>query len=173
MNKIKTANITLRNVERKDFDRIVQLSTKVYGNDISMTHEMLNGQISRFPEGQFVVEADGEVVGHCATFIVKEELALSQHSYSEITGGGFASRHDEDGDYLYGMEVAVDKSYRGLRIGQRLYNARKNLCKELGLKGIAFGGRMPNYSKKQKQVKTPEEYVRQVIDKKLGAGIDV
>lgn len=167
MNRIKTEKISLRNVERKDFDKIVELSAKVYGKDIAMTHEMLNGQISRFPEGQFIIEANGELVGHCATFIVGEELAFSDHTYSEITGGGFAARHDEDGDYLYGMEVAVDEQYRGLRIGQRLYNARKNLCKELGLKGIIFGGRMPNYTKKQKQITTPEEYIRLVLDKKI------
>lgn len=46
-------------------------------------------------------------------------------------------------------------------------NARKNLCIERGLKGIVFGGRMPNYAKKQKQVGTPEAYVEQVMDKKI------
>lgn len=167
MSRIKKAKISLRNVNRRDFDRIIELNEDVYHKDISLTHEMLNGQVSRFPEGQFIVEADGEVVGHCATFIAKEDLAFSEHSYSEITGGGFASRHDDEGDYLYGMEIAVDKRYRGLRIGQRLYNARKNLCQELGLKGIVFGGRLPNYSKKAKQVATPEEYIEQVLNKKI------
>jgi predicted amidohydrolase/GNAT superfamily N-acetyltransferase len=167
MNKINTATIILRNVERKDFDRIVALSVKVYGKDGAMTREMLNGQMSRFPAGQFIVECDGEVTGHCATFIAKEETVFADHTYSGITGGGFASRHDEEGDYLYGMEIAVDPNYRGLRIGQRLYNARKKLCSELGLKGIVFGGRMPNYSKKQKQVKTPDDYVKLVLDNKI------
>ncbi|MDB2414879.1 GNAT family N-acetyltransferase [Rickettsiales bacterium] len=167
MNKIKKAKIELRNLQRKDFERVVELSCKVYGTNLGMTYEMLNGQVSQFPEGQFIVEADGEVVGHCATFIIKEEVALKDHTYSEITGGGFASRHDEDGNYLYGMEIAVDPDHRGLKIGQRLYDARKNLCNELSLKGIVFGGRMPNFSKKQKQVKTPEEYISQIMGKKI------
>ncbi len=128
---------------------------------------MLTGQFNRFPQGQFVVEADGKIVGHCATFIVKEELAFADHTYSEITGGGFASRHDEEGEYLYGMEVVVDAKYRGLKVGQRLYNSRKALCKELNLKGIVFAGRMPNYAKKQKKAKSPENYIAQVIENKI------
>lgn len=65
------------------------------------------------------------------------------------------------------MEVAVDPDYRGIRLGQRLYDARKNLCIQLGLKGICFGGRMPNYHKKQKQAGTPEAYVEMVLNKKI------
>ena len=62
---------------------------------------------------------------------------------STITGRGFASRHDAKGDWLYGMDVCVDPDFRGLRIGQRLYNERKKLCQHLRLKGIVFAGRMP------------------------------
>jgi predicted amidohydrolase/GNAT superfamily N-acetyltransferase len=167
MSNIQKAKVVIRKAKRSDFPHIALLSSKIYSKATSISVEMLTGQFNRFPEGQFVVEYDGEIIGHCATFIVKEELAFADHSYSEITGGGFASRHDDEGEYLYGMEVVVDSSYRGLRIGQRLYNARKALCKELNLKGIVFAGRMPNYFKKAKKVKTPEEYVQNVIDKKI------
>lgn len=169
MNNIQKAKIHIRNAQREDLPKIANLSSKTYANSISTSIEMLTGQFNRFPEGQFVVECDNEIIGHCASFIVKEDLALKDHSYSEITGGGFASRHDEEGEYLYGMEVIVDEAYRGLKVGQRLYNARKALCKELNLKGIIFAGRMPNYAKKhkQKKVKSPEDYIKQVIDSKI------
>ena len=100
MNKIKKAKINIRTVTREDLARIVNLSSKTYADSISTSIEMLTGQFNKFPEGQFVVEADDKIVGHCATFIVREELAFADHTYSEITGGGFASKHDEDGDYL-------------------------------------------------------------------------
>ncbi len=167
MNKIKKAKIELRNLERKDFANLVTFYDEIYGKDAGLSIEMLNGQINKFPEGQFVVTYNNEIVGHCASFLVSEEVGFKSHTYNEITGGGFASKHDEDGDYLYGMEVGVDKRHRGIKIGQRLYQARKDLCRKLRLKGIVFAGRMPNYAKKQKLVKTPEEYIRQVIDKKI------
>ncbi len=167
MGNINSAKLQLRNMVREDFPQIVALSESVYGKDIAMTVEMLNGQMSRFAQGQFVIEADGIIVGHCATFIIDEKRAFAPHSYAEITGGGFASQHDDEGDYLYGMEVAVDENFRGLRIGQRLYNARKDLCNNLGLKGIVFGGRMPNFAKHKKTAQTPENYINLVIQKKI------
>lgn len=167
MSNIQKAKVVVRKVERKDFKQITSLSSKIYDEATSITVEMLNGQFDKFREGQFVVEYDGKIIGHCATFIIEEEAAFRNHTYSEITGGGFASRHNPNGDYLYGMEVVVDKEYRGLKIGQRLYNARKALCKERNLKGIVFAGRMPNYAKKKKKVKSPQDYVQQVIDKKI------
>lgn len=167
MSKIKKAKINIRKVKRGDFDQIAALSSKIYSEGYGVSIEMLTGQFNRFPEGQFVVEIGKTIIGHCATFIVEEELAFADHTYSEITGGGFASRHNEEGEYLYGMEVVVDPNYRGLRVGQRLYNARKALCKELNLKGIVFAGRMPNYAKNKKKVKSPEDYVDQVIDNKI------
>src|SRR3546814_869013 len=57
------------------------------------------------------------------------------------------------------MEICVDPDYRGLRISQRLYNARKQLCQHLRLKGIVFGGRMPGLSRRWSQVRSPERYV--------------
>lgn len=167
MSNIQKSQINIRAVRREDLAKIVLLSSKTYEASITTSIEALTGQFNRFPEGQFVVEAGDRIIGHCATFIVKEELAFEDHTYSEITGGGFASRHDEEGEYLYGMEVVVDEEYRGLRVGQRLYNARKALCKELNLKGIVFAGRMPNYAKKAKKVKSPKDYIQQVIDNKI------
>lgn len=157
----ETINLIIRLATHKDIPAITQLSQQVYGES-AMTEEMLGGQISVFPEGQFVATYNGEIVGHCATFIISGDIGLKPHNWREITGFGFASRHDPDGDYLYGMEVCVDERFRGLRIGQRLYNARKTLCHELRLRGIIFGGRMPGLAKKIKQFGSPQAYLKQV-----------
>lgn len=158
-------NLIVRHATTRDVDAIVELSRKVYGGT-AMTEEMLNGQLTSFPDGQFVAEYNGTIVGHCATFIISGDLALKPHDWRQITGHGFASRHDPEGDYLYGMEVCVDQEFRGLRIGQRLYDARKALCQELQLKGIVFGGRMPNLARKIKQFGSAEVYLEQVRKKK-------
>ena len=161
-NRRNTTSILLRQATVKDVKALTALSKKVYGKELSVTAQMLRGQITNFPQGQFVVEYDGLVVGHCATFMIGEDIALKPHTWKEITGSGYASRHDPDGDYLYGMEVCVDPDYRGLRIATRLYQKRKELCQELKLKGIIFGGRMPGFAKKKKQVTSPLEYIEKV-----------
>ena len=153
------ARLVVREARAADIAGIVALSERVYGVDSSYTPEMLQGQLAQFPLGQFVAEYDGTAVGYCATFRIGEDLALSPHTWRSITGGGYASRHDAQGEWLYGMEVCVDKTHRGLRIGRRLYDRRKQLCVKLGLKGIVFGGRLPGLARRIDRYGDAQSYV--------------
>lgn len=159
--------LVIRNAKLKDIQAIRDLVARVYPDDVSYTKDMLRGQINSFKEGQFVAEYEGKIVGYCATFIVEERFALKPHTWDEITGRGFASKHNPEGDYLYGMEICVDPSARRMRIGQRFYNERKKLCRFLRLDGIVFAGRLPGLRKRYPKIKTPEEYIQQVKDKKI------
>ncbi|MDX1609990.1 MAG: GNAT family N-acetyltransferase [Halofilum sp. (in: g-proteobacteria)] len=165
--KEQRPSLVVRNARVGDARAIARLSGKVYGEGAAYPPEMIRGQITNFPEGQFVAEYEQQVVGYCATFLVSGELALADHRWDEITGHGFASRHEPDGEWLYGMEVFIDPEFRNLRIGQRLYNERKKLCQYLRLKGIVFGGRLPGLGKRRKKQLSPEEYVEQVENKKI------
>jgi predicted amidohydrolase/GNAT superfamily N-acetyltransferase len=75
-----------------------------------------------------------------------------------------ASRHDPEGDWLYGMEVVVHPDYRNMRIGRRLYQARKRLCTDLKLRGIVFGGRIPGLARHFTRYGSAAAYVQAVID---------
>ncbi len=162
------SRLTIRNATTQDVAAICGLTQRVYQGTgmLGYPHGAVRGQINHFPSGQFVVLVDEKVVGYCATFRIREKFALRKHSWVEITGNGYASRHDPKGDWLYGMEVCVDPEYRGYRIGQRLYNERKKLCVSLGLKGIVFGGRLPSLSRRLRQFGTIENYLEQVQSKK-------
>jgi len=158
--------LIVRNARSEDETAILTLSRKVYvKKELVYTRDQLRGQLHNFPEGQFVAIFDGNVVGYCCTFRVEEEIAFGPHNWNEITGGGYASRHDPEGDWLYGMEVSVDPDYRGLRIGQRLYTARKSLAMGLRLKGIVFGGRIPGLAKSWKSIGSAAAYVAAVAEK--------
>ncbi len=164
--KIKKQKLFIRNAKPEDAKEISILSAKVYTTD-NLSEKMIRSQISVFPEGQFIAIFDGKIVGHAATFIIDETTALAPHSWKEITGRGYATRHDPDGDILYGMEVCVDPDVRGMRIGQRLYNMRKKLCVSLKLKGIVFGGRLPNYAKHAKKGMSAADYIQAVNAKTM------
>lgn len=157
----------VRKARLDDAAAISALSARVYGEKIAFGEKTIRAQINNFPDGQFVAVLMGKVVGHCATFMIAEDLALRSHTWHEITGNGLAARHDPKGDYLYGMEVSVDPSCRRLRIGQRLYDARKALCQEYELKGIVFGGRMPSYSRNVRQYPNPLDYAHAVAEKRV------
>lgn len=159
--------LTVRGATAADIPGIVALSERVYGVDSGYTPEMVQGQLARFPEGQMLAVFEDKVVGYCATFRVSEKLALAPHTWRSITGNGYASRHEADGEWLYGMEVGVDKDYRGLRIGRRLYDRRKQLCQKLGLKGIVFGGRLPGLARRMKRLGSATAYVEAVRTSQL------
>ena len=118
--------LIVRQAKLNEIQEIRDLVSKVYKGVDDYSLDMLRGQMTNYPEGQMVAVYGAKIVGYCATFKISEEFALKPHTWKEITGGGFASMHDTDGDFLYGMEVCVDSDYRGFRIGQRLYNERKN-----------------------------------------------
>jgi predicted amidohydrolase/GNAT superfamily N-acetyltransferase len=160
--------IAIRTAAPQDIRAVVDLTEKVYQGAGMQGYSggAIHGQINNFPEGQIVITVGERIVGYCATFRIGGDIALKPHTWTEITGNGYASRHQPEGDWLYGMEVCVDPDFRGYRIGQRLYNERKRLCQSLGLKGIVFAGRLPSLSKRIARFGTAEEYVAQVVAKK-------
>lgn len=160
------AKLIVRQAEAGDVRDIVALSKKIYKQNAFLIQHV-KAQLRYFPEGQFVAVFDGNIVGHCATFRINDTVALKPHTLDEISGHNFASRHDPKGNTLYGMEICIDPDFRRLRIGQRLYNARKKLCEDLALKAIVFGGRIPGYAKRKDKNLTPEEYINQVQEKKI------
>ena len=111
-----------------------------------LQRRQVRGQINNFPEGQFVAVFEGAIVGYCASSRIDEAVALAPHDWATITGNGFGSRHDPDRRLALRIEMAVDDRQRGLRIGKRLYDARRALAERLELRGIVFGGRMPGYA---------------------------
>lgn len=160
--------LAIRNATHEDIPAIKVLTDRVYGvaGIPGYSESQIRGQIHHFPEGQFIVAHGEKIIAYCATFLIDGDLALAPHTWAEITGGGYGSRHDPEGEYLYGMEVCVDSDYRGFRIGQRLYNERKKLCQEWRLKGIVFGGRLPTLRRRIKSIASIEQYVEQVKAKK-------
>jgi predicted amidohydrolase/ribosomal protein S18 acetylase RimI-like enzyme len=161
------AKLIVRPALSADARSIAALSIKVYGKADAFSAAQIRGLINNFPEGQIVAEYEGVIVGHCATLIVTSAQAFAPHSWNEITGDGFGRVPPDNGDILYGMEVCVDPDFRRLRIGERFYRKRMELCAEFELKGIVIVGRMPGYSRKKRQFPDPADYVAAVVDKQF------
>ena len=100
------------------------------------------------------------------SIIVDYDQFDASHTYKEITGNYTFSTHTKKGDVLYGIDIFIKPEFRGLRLGRRLYDYRKELCERMNLKGVAFGGRIPNYHKYSKEL-TPKEYIAKVRRKEI------
>lgn len=166
-----TARLEIRQARPADARAIGELIRRAYTDMPAYTQGEIRGQLNNYPEGCFIAKLDGEVVGYCASMRLDEKVALSNHTWDEVTGNGFGSRHNPKGDWLYGYEMCVDPQVRGTRLGRRLYEERRTLAERLDLTGIVFAGRMPGYAKakrrKTNRTDTPEEYLELVLDNKI------
>lgn len=128
--------------------------------------EQIEKLITIFPKGQLAITVNGDIVGAALAIIVNYDDIEEEHDYRDITGNYSFSTHDPEGDTLYGIDVFIHPNFRGMRFGRRLYDFRKELCEQRNLKGIIFGGRIPNYHKYAEEL-TPKEYIQKVKTKEI------
>ena len=154
--------VALRNLQMSDYDQLAKSFRRIYGDsDVFWTHAQIKKLITIFPEGQVVIIADDKIVGCALSIIVDYNMVKGNHTYAQVTGNETFNTHDPNGNILYGIEVFIHPDYRGLRLGRRMYEYRKELCEKLNLKAIMFGGRIPNYHKYAGKMR-PKEYIEKV-----------
>lgn len=161
-------NIELQYLTLDDYQELKSAMISAYPSmpDAYWKETHIKSLIDKFPEGQVVIKINDELAG-CALSIVIDYNAFDEgHTYKEITGNFTFNTHKNDGDVLYGIDVFIKPDYRGLRLGRRLYDYRKELTEKLNLRGIAFGGRIPNYHKYADKM-SPKQYIEKVKRKEI------
>jgi len=154
--------LVLRRLTLDDFRDVRAIFETAYASmGGSWTKEQVARLIAIFPAGQICIADKGRVVAIALSLIVKYSDWGDKHTYAEITSDGTFSAHDPNGDTLYGVDIIVHPEYRNLRLGRRLYDARKELCEQLDLRAIVAGGRIPNYRNFADRM-TPRQYIELV-----------
>jgi len=159
-------NIELKYLEMNDYLDLkdAMISAYITMPDAYWKEHHIQALINKFPEGQVVIKVNGQVAGCALSIIVDYDKFGDKHTYREVAGDFKFDTHSYDGDILYGIDVFIKPDFRGMRLGRRLYDYRKELCEKLNLKGIAFGGRIPNYHKYAAEM-TPKQYIEKVRQK--------
>ena len=156
----------IRNIQESDIDAIIELQAKCFPGMEPWKRKHLESHLDHFSEGQFCAEFEGKIIGSCSSLLLNFDEYDDRHTWDDITDNGYITNHDPDGYNMYGIEVMVHPDYRRMKIGHRLYEARKDLARRLNLKSIIIGGRIPNYYKYADEL-TAREYVQQVTLHKI------
>ncbi|MCB9186929.1 MAG: GNAT family N-acetyltransferase [Flavobacteriales bacterium] len=156
-------NIELRLLTPNDYHELREVMKDAYTNmqGSVWSEGHINSLIKKFPEGQVAIQINDQLAGCALSIIVDYDSFDDAHTYQQITGNYTFDTHRKNGDVLYGIDVFIKPEFRGLRLGRRLYDYRKELCEKMNLRGIAFGGRIPNYHKYAGEL-TPKEYIEKV-----------
>ncbi len=156
----------VRQLTNDDYDALIEMQKKCFPGMSAWGRDQIESQLRTFPEGQLCVEIEGKVVASASSLVLEFDPALEWHNWKAISDNGYIRNHNPKGDTLYGIEIMVDPDYRGMKLSRRLYDARKELCREKNLARIIIGGRIPGYGKHADKMKA-SEYVEKVMQKGL------
>ncbi len=159
--KIELAYLTISNYE--ELKEAMKIAYNTLPNSYWEEFQ-IRTLLKKFPEGQVVVKVNGQIAGCALSIIIDYDKFEDHHTYEQITGNNTFNTHSENGETLYGIDLFIKPEFRGLRLGRRLYDYRKEICEKLNLKAIIFGGRIPNYHQFEKEL-TPKQYLDKVKSK--------
>ena len=128
-------------------------------------------QTQRFPEGQFVAirisgPGAGEAAGMAVTMRTSRPPSAPILPWKEAIGDLRIRAHEAEGDWLYGVEMAVRPMYQGHGIGTGLYEARFELARRLNLRGWYAIGMLMGYRQHAADMDVAE-YGEKVIARQL------
>ena len=155
--------MTLRAMTADDVPGVVALQPDAFpppfNPDYHWRPEHIATHVATFPEGQFVVEDAGRIVGACENERLRYE-AIDWTDWMSVTGGPRIGGHIPDGDAIFGLDIAVALSHRRRGVGRMLYEARFDFVRRHGLRAYVTGCRLPDLAASGTE---PEAYAREVV----------
>ncbi len=163
-----TDTVEISYLQKADYEELAAVMQASYTTmpDMYWRQAQIDKLIDIFPEGQIAIRIEGNIAGCALSIIVDYDKFPTTHTYRDITGNYTFNTHSKEGDVLYGIDVFIKPEFRGLRLGRRLYDYRKELCEKLNLRGIVFGGRIPGYQEHAGEL-TPAQYIQKVRAKEI------
>jgi predicted amidohydrolase/ribosomal protein S18 acetylase RimI-like enzyme len=156
----------VRQMTVDDIPSVIHLQLNAFPGQAPWRPEQLQHHLSVFPEGQLVVaDSTGRILGSASSLLIDWDDYAESANWSAITGEGTFDTHNPLGLTLYGADMGVAPEARQKGIGTLLYDARKELIRERGLKRLLTGGRIAGYAAVADQM-TAKEYVADVVDGK-------
>lgn len=120
----------------------------------------LEAHLRIFPAGQHVAVLDGEIVGSSSCLVIPEESWTNLTDWYETVGGTEMENHSLQGTTLFGADISVSPNVRRQGVGRALYQARFDLCTQLGLKRFGTVCRLPDLA--QHPQLSPQAYGEKV-----------
>lgn len=160
-------HLKIRNLEQEDYPQLKILMDRVY-DDIggAWPEHTIVKLIADLPEGQICLVDHDRIVGVALSVQVDYQRFSNPHTYDDLISKTETIINNAKGDALYGLDILIHPDYRGFRLGRRLYEARKELCRQHNLRAILAGGRIPNYYKHADKM-SPSEYFEAVKNKRI------
>lgn len=165
--KEQPVRIVIRNYTEEDFPELIRVQQESFPPpfpaELLWNAQQLHNHISLFPEGALCVEVNGEIAGSMTGLRVNVDINHPEHSWEEITDGGYIRNHDPNGDTLYVVDIGVRPRFRKLGLGQWLMFSMYDVVVHHRIKRLLGGARMPGYHKVAEEL-TAHEYLNRILE---------
>ncbi|TVQ01768.1 MAG: GNAT family N-acetyltransferase [Planctomycetaceae bacterium] len=161
-------NIVVRPLSMDDFEQLRAMALLCFPGIPAWSREQIASQLKIFPEGQIVIEIDGRLAASANNVIINYDTKHQWHNWQAVADNGYIRNHNPKGDTLYGIEIMVHPDFRGMKLSRRLYEARKQICREKNLARFIIAGRIPGYHQHADKM-SASEYIESVLN---GANYD-
>jgi GNAT superfamily N-acetyltransferase len=156
------APVRVREARLEDYAAVRALQRIAAPQRSPCTLKQLESQIHVFPRGQMVAVSDGELVGTASALILRWNDFLAERTRDALTGDRFLGPHDESGLTLFGTELVVDPTPRGMAAARALSQARRRLCRRMNLKRVLTPAMLEGYGRMRAEL-TPEAFAMRVV----------
>jgi len=160
----------IRNYTERDFPALIRIQQESFPppfpSELWWNAEQLNNHVALFPEGALCIEVNGEIAGSMTGLLVDFDPAHPEHTWEEVTDGGYIRNHNPNGNTLYVVDICVRPSHRKLGLGKWLMSSMYDVVVHKGVDRLLGGGRMPGYHKKRNEM-TADQYLAAVVKGEL------
>jgi len=160
----KPKKAIIRTYLESDFKGLIGIQKESFPppfpSELWWNEEQLKSHIQLFPEGAICIEIDGVICASMTNLIV-DLHNKNNHTWEDITSGGYITNHNEYGNSLYVVDICVSPKYRALGLGKLLLQAAYEIVVNKKLENLVAGCRIPGYSKVS-HLYTPEQYMNRV-----------
>lgn len=163
-------DLRLRRYGPADLDQLIAIQRECFPPPFPAELWWSAAQIANhagiFPDGALCLEdGDGVLVASATAHVLRWSPQDRDHTWAEAADRGFLRNHDPRGDTLYGVDLAVRPAWRGRGLARRLYQARFDLVRRLGLRRFLAGSRLSGYHRHR--ALTAEAYAAEVVAGRL------
>ncbi|WP_426453988.1 GNAT family N-acetyltransferase [Paenibacillus sp. S-38] len=163
----KPVRAVIRSYTEEDFDGLIRIQQESFPppfpSELWWNEEQLRNHITLFPEGALCVEIGGELAASITGLRVDYDPQDEDHTWEEITDGGWIRNHRPDGNTLYIVDICARPAYRKLGLGRWMMLSMYEVVVKLGVERLLGGGRLPGYHRHADTL-SPEAYVEKVLE---------
>ena len=126
------------------------------------SQRQFESRVHGFGAGQLVATWDGQLAGFASALLVDwDAQGKDARTWANVTGDGGFTSHDPRARSLYGAELTVEASQRGVAAARALIQAYRRLVRKLDARRLVMTPSFAGYEAVARRM-TPEEFAMRV-----------